>query len=354
MSGGSGEALGESRPRAASGPDVAGHVPAAQLLAAIVDSSEDAIISKSAAAVITSWNAGAERLYGYTAAEAVGRPISMLLPPELAGEERRILDRILAGERVDHYETERVRKDGRRVWVSLTVSPLRDTGGTIVGASVIARDVTARRAMEERRRRLQAVTEALSEAITLEEVVAVVLREGLAAFGAGAGAGLVAVVDDRGEWLEVLGMAGAPEEAVQRWPRVAVDADLPLADAFRSGRAIWLADAEAVRSRYHGRSGPSVHGALAAVPLSTHGSRFGALGLSFAETSELDADDREFVLSLAQQCAQARERARLLAAEQGARAAAERAHDGSRCWPMPASCSVLPSTPRGRSSRWRD
>ena len=106
---------------------------------AIVESSDDAILTKDLNATITSWNPAAERLYGHRTAEAVGQPISIVIPTDRRGEEREMLDRVLAGDRVEHYETERVTKDGRRVFVSITMSPLRDDDGEIVGASVIAR-----------------------------------------------------------------------------------------------------------------------------------------------------------------------------------------------------------------------
>jgi PAS domain S-box-containing protein len=119
------------------------------LLAAIVESSDDAIISKSLTGIIQSWNAAAERIYGYTKAEAVGQPITMLIPEERQSEEQLILDKIKRGERVDHFETMRVRKDGSRVLVSLTVSPIKDASGQIIGASKSARDITERRRIEE-------------------------------------------------------------------------------------------------------------------------------------------------------------------------------------------------------------
>jgi PAS domain S-box-containing protein len=114
-------------------------------LSAIVTSSEDAIISKSLSGVIESWNSAAERMFGYTAAEAIGQSITMIIPPERLDEERQILGRINAGQRVDHFETVRVRKDGRRLDISLTVSPIRDAYGRIVGASKTARDITQRK-----------------------------------------------------------------------------------------------------------------------------------------------------------------------------------------------------------------
>src|SRR2546422_301961 len=111
-------------------------------------SSDDAIIGKTLDGIITAWNAGAERLYGYAAREVVGRPISIILPPELGDELPEILDRLARGERVEHYETVRVTRDGRRLAVSITVSPTLDPEGRIIGASSIARDITHRKEAE--------------------------------------------------------------------------------------------------------------------------------------------------------------------------------------------------------------
>src|SRR5262245_24647475 len=110
-------------------------------LAAIVASSDDAIVSKDLDGVITSWNRGAERLFGYSAEEAVGQPVSMLIPPERLNEEPAILERIRRGERVEHYETVRRRKDGSLVDISLSVSPIVTTDGRVIGASKIARNI---------------------------------------------------------------------------------------------------------------------------------------------------------------------------------------------------------------------
>ena len=127
-------------------------------LAQIVSSSNDAIIGKNLRGIVTSWNRGAQRLFGYTAEEAVGRSILFLIPPDHRQEEELILGKIAAGEQVDHYETVRVRKNGRKVHVSLTVSPIKDSSGTIVGASKIARDISERKRSE---RLLQAAHTAL-------------------------------------------------------------------------------------------------------------------------------------------------------------------------------------------------
>jgi PAS domain S-box-containing protein len=122
----------------------------ADRLASIVESSDDAIASKNLDGIVTSWNIGAERLFGYTAAEMIGKPIVLLIPPERADEEPKILQRIRSGERIDHYETVRRRKDGTLIDVSLTVSPIKNAEGKVVGASKIARNITeAKRAREQ-------------------------------------------------------------------------------------------------------------------------------------------------------------------------------------------------------------
>jgi PAS domain S-box-containing protein len=111
-------------------------------LASIVDSSHDAIVSKTLEGVITSWNNGAERVFGYSANEAIGQPITLVIPQDRQSEEREILTRIRRGERVDHFETVRQRKHGSLIVVSLTISPVKDANGKIMGASKIARDIT--------------------------------------------------------------------------------------------------------------------------------------------------------------------------------------------------------------------
>ena len=118
-------------------------------LVAIVESSDDAIISKDLNGVIQSWNASAGRMFGYAAEEAIGQSILLLIPPELHAEEAEIMAKLAAGQRVDHYETQRLRKDGQLIDVSLTISPVRDAAGRVVGASKIARDISERRKTEE-------------------------------------------------------------------------------------------------------------------------------------------------------------------------------------------------------------
>jgi PAS domain S-box-containing protein len=137
-------------------------------LAAIIDSSDDAIVSKTLDGVITSWNRSAERIFGYTAAEAVGQHITLIIPEERHAEEREVLARLVKGQRVDHFETIRRAKDGRRVEISLTVSPVRNAAGRIVGASKVARDISERRHLErERQVLLERERQARSDAETL-------------------------------------------------------------------------------------------------------------------------------------------------------------------------------------------
>jgi PAS domain S-box-containing protein len=124
--------------------------PAVYRLAAIVESSQDAILAKDLDGIITNWNQGAERLFGYTAEEMIGKPVMLLIPEERQDEEPAILARIRKGEMIEHYETIRRRKDGSLVEISLTVSPLRDGQGNIVGASKIARDITEQKRTQER------------------------------------------------------------------------------------------------------------------------------------------------------------------------------------------------------------
>jgi PAS domain S-box-containing protein len=136
----------------------------ANLLAAIVDSSDDAIISKDLDGVITSWNKSAERIFGYTPEEAIGQHISLIIPPERHAEESDILARLRRGERIDHFHTVRRRKDGSLLEVSLTISPVRDLSGRVMGASKVARDITAQkeaeRALRESEQRFRVITDA--------------------------------------------------------------------------------------------------------------------------------------------------------------------------------------------------
>ncbi len=185
-------------------------------LAAIVESSEDAIVGKNLSGYILSWNAGAERIFGYTAEEIIGRSILTVVPPELAHEEAEILRRLARGERIQNFETVRVRKGGERFSVSLTISPIKDEHGRVIGASKIARDITDRKRIERERekllRREQAARSQAEEASRIkDEFLATISHELRAPLSAISG------------WAHLLGTASLKDsdrthavEAIQR------------------------------------------------------------------------------------------------------------------------------------------
>ena len=195
-------------------------------LAAVVESSDDAIITNDLNSTITSWNPGAERIFGYTEAEAVGQSIRMLIPQELQVEEDDVLDRIRAGQKMDHYETVRQHKDGRRLSISLTISPILNDRGEIIGASKIARDIS------ERARLVAAASEQANNTEKLGEVGAVVAstldRETIVQkvtdiatelTHAQFGAFFYNVTDpDSGDAYMLYTLSGAPREAFANFP----------------------------------------------------------------------------------------------------------------------------------------
>jgi PAS domain S-box-containing protein len=209
-------------------------LPQHALLAAIVDSSFDAIVSKTLDGTITSWNAAAERIFGYSVAEAIGSHIAMLVPPERLDEEAWILGRLRAGERVENFETVRVRKDGTRIDVALTSSPVRNADGDIVGASKIVRDVSAQRAtasaLAESEARLAAVVDSAMDAII--------------------------AVDERGR-IVVFNDAAAAMFRCVREDAIGSPLDLLLPERYRARHAGWMASfgAGGAASRAMGRPG---------------------------------------------------------------------------------------------------
>jgi PAS domain S-box-containing protein len=200
---------------------------ASRRLAAIVESSDDAIVSKDLNGIVTSWNRGAERMFGYTAAEAVGQPIAIIAAPDRLDEMPRILAQIRQGQRVDHFETRRRRKDGQIIDVALTVSPVRDAAGRIVGASKIARDISDRKQAElertlllsrEREARrtaelLNRVAPRLAAQLDLEKLVQEVTDIATTLVGADFGAFLHNVDNEKGESCKLYALSGVPREA---------------------------------------------------------------------------------------------------------------------------------------------
>jgi PAS domain S-box-containing protein len=281
---------------------------------AIVSSSRDAIVAKDREGRIIAWSPAAERLYGYAATEAIGRPISILVPSERAGEDREILARALRGERIESYETERVTKWGGRVFVSLTISPIRQPSGEISGASVITHDVSERQRNLERAERLQEVSVRLAREIRPEQTVEVLLEHALPALGADAGA--VGILDDRSGTVELAGSRGYTAEGVARFRQMALDARLPMTDVVRTGEALWMSDSDELWRRYAALpSSSSGFSSLAIVPLMAGDQAFGAVSLSFNEPHDFSAEERAFVIATATQAAGAMERSRLFESE---------------------------------------
>ena len=294
------------------GSGLLGPGAASEHFAAIVESSDDAIISKDREGKITSWNPAAERMYGYSVDEAIGSHISMLIPSRRAGEERRILDRILRGEHVDHYETDRVTKDDREIQVSLSVSPIRGEDGEILAASVIARDITRQRRTLALARRLQEATAALARESTRNKVVEVLLDQMVGALGAEAGAvGLV-----EGDEIRVVGAIGYSSRGLAGWERFSLAADVPMAMTARTGDAIWLTSADELIERFPALAQSAIRfEALALLPLTVGSVRSGCVSLSFARSREFDPEERAFLLAASQQAAYALDRAQTYEAE---------------------------------------
>lgn len=229
---------------------------ASRQLAAIVESSEDAIISKDLNGIVASWNQAAERLFGYTAKEMIGKPITLLIPPERHDEEPGILERIRRGQRIEHYETVRRRKDGTLLDVSLTVSPIRDTQGNIVGASKVARNITQSKrveaALRESEERFRTLAMNAPAAIFIKDLAGrYTLANPLACQALGRIAGVVGLTDHellpnevadslRRHDAEVISTGGAieREEIVQRpgFSRNYLSVKFPLLDG--SGQVI--------------------------------------------------------------------------------------------------------------------
>jgi PAS domain S-box-containing protein len=227
------------------------------LLAAIVDSSDDAIVSKTLDGRIRSWNRGAARLFGYQPEEIVGQPITTIIPPELHDEERQILERLKRGERIDHFETIRVRKDGRRIPISLTVSPIRDSTGVIIGASKVARDISERKRaeylQEESERLLTVEADALAKLNEcssrlwrsrslgdgLDEMLAAVIEL------LGADKGAVQLYNQQQAVLEIAAQRGFEQGFLEFFGRISEDQDSASARALRSRERVVIGDIEA-------------------------------------------------------------------------------------------------------------
>lgn len=189
------------------------------ILSAIVTSSDDAIISKNLDGMILSWNAGAQKIFGYTEPEVLGKHISILIPKALQAEEERIISNIRAGKKIDHFQTIRLHKSGREIPISLTVSPIKDASGTITGASKIARDVSERihatRVIEETARRLEllyAIGNTISEKLDANTILQRVTDATTQITGAAFGAFFYNTINEQGESFMLYTLSGACKE----------------------------------------------------------------------------------------------------------------------------------------------
>ena len=297
---------------------------------------------------IATWNAGAARIKGYTADEIIGKHFSIFYPAEKVAERFPEYELEVAA-REGRFEDEgwRVRKDGSRFWANVVITALRNEAGELVGFGKVTRDLTERRAAEERaiedarrvaaeesarraadaaRERTQqllTITAALSAARTTNDVMHVIFSEGFPMLAADAGA--IAVLDSRGEHFELLADTGYAD--VPEWmQRLRLEQNVPMAEVIRSGRPLFCPDRAERDARY-----PSVAGVLApyqttvVLPLASRGRTVGALSMHWRHDPALDPDVSAFIEAFAQQCGQALERARLYQAEQQARQEAEEA-----------------------------
>jgi PAS domain S-box-containing protein len=282
--------------RAAPAADISAHSFA--FLAAIVESSDDAIVSKTLDGIIQSWNSGASRIFGYSPDEIVGRHITTIIPPELHDEERRILESIRAGRRVEHFDTIRIAKDGHRIPVSLTVSPIRDAQGNVIGASKIARDISDRqrseRELRDSRRRLAAEASALvqlSEASTrlwqchsLASGLDEILRTVIALVGAFKGN--VQLLNAARNTLAIVAHHGFDPGFLATFEQVRPDdARSACGRALSSGRAVVIEDvlADEGYAPFHEAARGAGYRSVVSVPLyAADGSTLGAISAHFA------------------------------------------------------------------------
>jgi PAS domain S-box-containing protein len=306
-------------------------------LAAIVDSSDDAIVSKNLDGVIQSWNAGAQRIFGYAPDEAVGRSILMLLPDDRKHEEAGILAKLRAGQRIEHFESVRVTKDGRLIDVSLTISPVRDAAGRIIGASKIARDVTQQKRAEQRLREEFEVSETLREVgvalasnLDLHALLQAATEAATRVTGAAFGAFFYNTVNERGEAYTLYTIAGVPREAFSKFP-MPRNTDL-FGPTFRGEGTIRIDDVH--KDPRYGKNDPHygmppghlpVVSYLAVPVRSRSGGVIGGLFFGHPEPGVFGERDGRVVEGIAAQAAVALDNARLYEAERAARAQAEAA-----------------------------
>jgi PAS domain S-box-containing protein len=304
-------------------------------LSAIIESADDAIISKTLEGIITSWNKGAERIFGYTAEEMIGKPVTILIPSDHPDEESSILARLRRGERIEHYETVRVRKDGSLVDISLTVSPIKSPDGKIIGASKIARDITERKRAEEQLREQAEIIETVNHVgqtlageLDLHKLVQAVTDAATEISGARFGSFFYNVLNEEGESYMLYTLSGVPRSAFAHFP-MPRNTDI-FAPTFKGEGMVLLADVK--KDPRYGKNSPyygmpeghlPVTSYLAVPVVSRSGEVYG--GLFFGHPDEGVFTERAacIVEGLAAQASVAMDNARLFDAVQRARNEAE-------------------------------
>jgi len=293
------------------------------LLASIVESSDDAILSKNLDGIILSWNKGAQRLYGYSPADVVGQSVSVLIPPDKADDFPDIMERLRRGESIDHYETERMRKDGQRLHVSLTASPIFDTSGKVIGASAIARDITERKRAEKALREqtetlevLNRIGVMLSAELDQEKLVQSVTDAATELIGAHFGSFFYNVFNDQGGAYMLYTLSGVPREAFSHFPMPrATDLFGP---TFRGEGTIVIADVK--KDPRYGKNSPyygmpaghlPVTSYLAAPVISRSEEVIGGLFFGHPEPGVFNERDARIMEAIAAQTAIAMDNARL-------------------------------------------
>jgi PAS domain S-box-containing protein len=319
-------------------------------LAAIVDSSDDAIISKTLDGIITTWNMGAEKIFGYCETEVLGKSITILIPEDRLEEEPKILARLRRGERVAHFETVRKRKDGKFVDISLTISPMFDESGKIIGASKIARDITERKRIENDLKDERHVLEVLyrtcatvASELDLKKLVQAVTDSGKDLTGAEFGAFFYNVLDEKGESFLLYALSGAQKESFEKFglPR-----NTPIFKPTFSGESV-VRSVDITKDPRYGTMAPHhgmpkghlpVRSYLAAPVISRSGEVIGGLFFGHSTPGVFTERSEQLIVGLAAQAAigidnsrlyeelkrAAKERELLLEAEQVARMQAER------------------------------
>lgn len=288
---------------------------ARQFLAAIVESSDDAIITKNLEGIITSWNKGAEQLFGYTAKEAIGQPVLMLIPEDRQSEEPNILARLRRGERIEHFETIRRCKDGRRLDISLTISPVRDHSGNIIGASKIARDITERKRADSALRERTQMLESLNRVVTtlageldLEKLVQAVTDAGREISGAEFGAFFYNVKNEKGGSYTLYTLSGAPREAFSKFP---MPRNTPLFEPTFNGEGV-VRIADVLQDPRYGKNPPHcgmpeghlpVRSYLAVPVISRSGEVVGGLFFGHSKTDVFTGEAEKTISAVASQAA---------------------------------------------------